>query len=215
MINHLNKTDRRHVVTVEDPIEYVFHDGECIIAQRDLGDDFASFSIALRQTLRHDPDVILLGEMRDLDTIATAITAAETGHLVLSTVHTVSASQTVDRLVDVFPAHQQEQIRFQLSQELEGVLSQRLLPRAVGMGRVAAFEIMLGTDAVRNLIREGRTDQIPTYLQTGRQYGMQTMDQALEDLVRSGTVTLEEALTRSSDPDELRDRVASIRRPAL
>lgn len=207
MINHLNKTDTRHVITIEDPIEYVYHNEKCIIAQRDLGDDFKSFPVALRYTLRHDPDVILVGEMRDLDTIATAITAAETGHLVLSTVHTVSAPQTIDRLVDIFPASQQEQIRFQLSRVLEGVLSQRLLPRAVGSGRVAAFEIMLGTDAIRNLIREGRTDQIPTYLQTGRQHGMQTMDQALEDLVRSGTVALDEALTRSSDPDELRKLV--------
>ena len=214
MINHLNRTDTRHIITVEDPIEYVFHNEKCIIAQRDLGDDFNSFSVALRQTLRHDPDVILVGEMRDLDTIATAITAAETGHLVLSTVHTVSAHQTVDRVVDVFPAHQQEQIRFQLSQVLEGVLSQRLLPRAGGRGRIAAFEIMLGTDAIRNLVREGRTDQIPTYLQTGSQHGMQTMDQALEDLVRSGAVTLEEALTRSSNPNELRKRAVSIGGPA-
>jgi len=214
MINHLNMMDTRCVVTIEDPIEYVFHNEKCIIAQRDLGDDFNSFSVALRQTLRHDPDVILVGEMRDLDTIATAITAAETGHLVLSTVHTVSAPQTVDRLVDVFPAHQQEQIRFQLSQVLEGVLSQRLLPRAGGRGRIAAFEIMLGTDAIRNLVREGRTDQIPTYLQTGSQHGMQTMDQALEDLVRSGAVTLEEALTRSSNPNELRKRAVSIGGPA-
>jgi twitching motility protein PilT len=204
MINHLNKNDARYVITIEDPIEYIHHNDKCIIAQRDLGDDFHSFSVALRHTLRHDPDVILVGEMRDLDTIATAITAAETGHLVLSTVHTASGPQSIDRLVDVFPAHQQEQIRFQLSQVLEGVLSQRLLPRAEGRGRVAAFEIMLGTDAVRNLIREGRTDQIPTYLQTGRKYGMQTMDQALEGLVKSGTITLEEALIRSSNPDDLR-----------
>jgi len=205
MINHLNKTDRRHVITIEDPIEYVYHNEKCIIAQRDLGDDFESFPVALRHTLRHDPDVILVGEMRDLDTIATTITAAETGHLVLSTVHTVNAPQTIDRIVNVFPAHQQQQIQFQLSQVLEGVLSQRLLPRAGGRGRVAAFEIMLGTDAIRNLVRQGRTDQIPTYLQMGRQYGMQTMDQALVDLVRSGTVTLEEALTRSSNHDELHE----------
>jgi len=214
MINHLNKTDTRHVITIEDPIEYVYHNEKCIIAQRDLGDDFKSFSGALRHTLWQDPDVILVGDMRDLDTIATAITAAETGHLVVSTVHTVSAPQTVDRLVDVFPADQQDQIRFQLSQVLEGVLSQRLLPRAGGRGRVAAIEIMLGTNAIRNLIREGRTDQIPSYLQTGRQYGMQTMDQALEDLVRLGTVTLEEALARSSNPDELRKLVGSIHGPA-
>jgi len=204
MINHLNKSDTRNVITIEDPIEFVYHNDKCIIAQRDFGDDFKSFSVALRHTLRQDPDVILVGEMRDLDTISTAITAAETGHLVLSTVHTVSAPQTIDRVVDVFPAYQQEQIRFQLSLVLEGVLSQLLLPRAGGRGRVAAFEIMVATDAIRNLIRDGRTDQVPTYLQTGRQYGMQTMDQALQDLVRSGTVTTEEALIRSTKPDELR-----------
>jgi len=204
MIDHLNKTERRNVITIEDPIEYVYHNEKCIIAQRDLGDDFESFSVALRHTLRQDPDVILVGEMRDLDTIATAITAAETGHLVLSTVHTMSAPQTVDRIVDVFPAHQQEQIRFQVSLVLEGVLSQHLLPRAGGRGRVAAFEIMMSTDAIRNLIRDGRTDQIPSYLQTGRQHGMQTMDQSLEDLVRGGMVTVEEAVVRASKPDEFR-----------
>ena len=204
MINHLNKSDTRNVITIEDPIEFVYHNEKCIIAQRDLGDDFKSFPVALRHTLRQDPDVILVGEMRDLDTISTAITAAETGHLVLSTVHTVNAPQTVDRIVDVFPAYQQEQIRFQLSLVLEGVLSQLLLPRAGGRGRIAAFEIMVATDAIRNLIRDGRTDQIPTYLQTGKQYGMQTMDQALQDLVRSGLVTTEEALMRSTKPDELR-----------
>jgi twitching motility protein PilT len=203
MIDHLNKNDTRNVITIEDPIEFVYHNDKCIIAQRDLGDDFKSFSVALRHTLRQDPDVILVGEMRDLDTISTAITAAETGHLVLSTVHTINAPQTIDRIVDVFPAYQQEQIRFQLSLVLEGVLSQLLLPRAGGRGRVAAFEIMIASDAIRNLIRDGRTDQIPTYLQTGKQYGMQTMDQALQDLARSGTVTAEEALMRSSKPSEL------------
>ncbi|UCC59269.1 MAG: type IV pilus twitching motility protein PilT [Dehalococcoidia bacterium] len=204
MIDHLNRTERRNVITIEDPIEYVYHNEKCIIAQRDLGDDFTSFSVALRHTLRQDPDVILVGEMRDLDTIATAITAAETGHLVLSTVHTVSAPQTIDRIVDVFPAHQQEQIRFQVSMVLEGVLSQHLMPRAGGKGRVAAFEIMVSTDAIRNLIRDGRTDQIPTYLQTGRQSGMQTMDQALEELVKSGMVTVEEAMMRANKPEEFR-----------
>lgn len=210
MINHLNKNDARHVITIEDPIEYIHHNDKCIISQRDLGDDFHSFSLALRHTLRHDPDVILVGEMRDLETIATAITAAETGHLVFTTVHTASAPQSVDRLIDIFPAHQQEQIRFQISQVLIGVLSQCLLPRAGGKGRVAGFEIMIASDAIRNLIREGRTDQIPTYLQTGRQHEMQTMDQALEDLVKSGTVTLDEALTRSTNPAELSKRIVSF-----
>ncbi|MDY6892096.1 MAG: type IV pilus twitching motility protein PilT [Chloroflexota bacterium] len=204
MISHLNKNDRRNVITIEDPIEFIHPNDKCIIAQRDLGDDTRSFAGALRRALRQDPDVILVGEMRDLDTISTAMTAAETGHLVLSTLHTASAPQTVDRIIDVFPAHQQHQIRFQLSLVLEGVLSQQLLPRAGGKGRVAAFEIMVGTDAVRNLIREGRTDQLPTYLQTGRQSGMQTMDQALTDLVKSGAIITEEAVKRSSKPSEMR-----------
>lgn len=204
MIDHMNKTDRRNVITIEDPIEYVYSHDKCLIAQRDLGDDTKSFSGALKHSLRQDPDVILVGEMRDLDTIATAITAAETGHLVLSTLHTPSAPQSIDRMVDVFPAHQQEQIRLQLSLVLEGVLTQILLPRAGGKGRIAAFEVMIATDAVRNLIREAKTEQIPTYLQTGRQFGMQTMDQALQDLVRTGAVTLEEAVLRASKPDDLR-----------
>ena len=204
MIDHLNKNEKRNVITIEDPIEYVYHNEKCIIAQRDLGDDFTSFSVALRHTLRQDPDVILVGEMRDLDTIATAITAAETGLLVLSTVHTISAPQTIDRIVDVFPAHQQEQIRFQVSLVLEGVLSQHLLPRAGGKGRVASFEIMISTDAIRNLIRDGRTDQIPTYLQTGKQYAMQTMDQALTELVKTGAVSVEEAMMRAIKPEEFR-----------
>jgi twitching motility protein PilT len=207
MINHLNKSEKRNVITIEDPIEYVHQNDNCIIAQRDLGDDFKSFAVALRHTLRQDPDVILVGEMRDLDTIATAITAAETGHLVLSTVHTVSAPQTVERIIDVFPAHQQEQIRFQVSLVLEGVLSQVLLPRAGGSGRIGAFEVMVSSDAIRNLIRDGRTDQIPSYLQTGRQFGMQTMDQALEDMVKSGAVTVDEAMMRASKPAEFRRKV--------
>jgi twitching motility protein PilT len=152
--------------------------------------------------------VILVGEMRDLDTISTAITAAETGHLVLSTLHTMSAPQTVERIVDVFPASQQEQIRCQLSLVLEGVISQVLLPRAGGVGRVAAFEVMVGTDAIRSLIRENRIDQIPTYIQTGRQYGMQTLDQSLQELVRTGDVEREEAARRYSKPEDLRDPVA-------
>jgi len=206
MIDHLNKNERRNVITIEDPIEYIYQNDRCIIAQRDLGDDFKSFAVALRHTLRQDPDVILVGEMRDLDTIATAITAAETGHLVLSTVHTVSAPQTVERVIDVFPAHQQEQIRFQVSMVLEGVLSQILLPLAGGKGRVGVFEVMVSSDAIRNLIRDGRTDQIPTYLQTGKQSGMQTMDQALEEYVRAGTITLKEAMTHATKPEEFRKR---------
>ena len=204
MIDHLNHTERRNVITIEDPIEFLHHNEKCIIAQRDLGADTRSFSEALKHALRQDPDAILVGEMRDLETISTAITAAETGHLVLSTLHTASTSQTIDRIIDVFPAHQQPQIRFQLSMVVEGVLSQILMPRAGGKGRVAAFEIMVATDAIRNLIRDGRTEQMPTYLQTGRQFGMQTMDQALIDLVRTGAVALEEAAMRANKPDEVR-----------
>jgi twitching motility protein PilT len=206
MINHLNKSEARNIITIEDPIEYVFQDEKCMIAQRDLGADTKSFADALRHVLRQDPDVILVGEMRDLETIATAITAAETGHLVLSTLHTPSSPQAIDRIIDVFPPHQQEQIRLQLSLVLEGVISQILLRRASGRGRVAAVEIMLGTDAVRNIIRESKIEQMPTYMQTGSQFGMQTMDQALQDLVRSHVVTAEEALPFCTKPDELLGR---------
>lgn len=203
MIDHLNKNESRNIITIEDPIEYVFQDENCVIAQRDLGSDTRSFAGALRHVLRQDPDVILVGEMRDLETIATAITAAETGHLVLSTLHTPSAPQAIDRIIDVFPSHQQEQIRLQLSLVLEGVLAQVLMRRASGEGRIAAIEIMLGNDAVRNIIREGKIEQMPTYLQTGSQFGMQTMDQALQSLVKSRTVTVEEALPYCSKPEVL------------
>ena len=198
MIDHLNKNDTRNVITVEDPIEYLHSNDKCIIAQRELGGDTRSFASALKHVLRQDPDVVLVGEMRDLESISTAITAAETGHLVLSTLHTPNAPQTIDRIIDVFPPYQQTQIRTQLALALEGVLSQILLPRANGGGRVAVFEVMLATDAIRNLIREGRTEQIPTYLQTSGQYGMNTMDQHLDDLSRSGVITLEEASIRAN-----------------
>ena len=206
VIDHLNKNEARNIITIEDPIEYVFQDEKCMIAQRDLGADTKSFATALRHVLRQDPDVILVGEMRDLETIATAITAAETGHLVLSTLHTPTAPQAIDRIIDVFPPHQQEQIRLQLSLVLEAVLSQVLLRKTSGRGRVAAVEIMLGNDAVRNIIREGKIEQMPTYLQTGSQFGMQTMDQALQTLVRSHLVTAEEALPFCTKPDELLGR---------
>lgn len=198
MIDHLNKSDTRNVITIEDPIEYLHSNNKCIIAQRELGDDTKSFASALKHVLRQDPDVVLVGEMRDLESIATAITAAETGHLVLSTLHTPNAPQTIDRIIDVFPPYQQTQIRTQLALALEGVLSQILLPKANGGGRVAVFEVMLATDAIRNLIREGRTEQIPTYIQTSGQYGMYTMDQHLDDLSKSGVITFEEASARAS-----------------
>ena len=202
MINHLNENDRRNVITIEDPIEFLHSDKKCIIAQRDLGDDTKSFAVALVHALRHDPDVIVVGEMRDLDTIATAITAAETGHLVLATLHTSDATQTIDRIIDVFPSSQQHQVRLQMSQVLEAVLSQTLLPR-IGGGRVAAFEILIASHAVRNLIREGKTYQLPNAMQLSRKDGMQTLEQELADLVIRGIVTGEDAIRKSSNPDEL------------
>jgi twitching motility protein PilT len=202
MINHLNENDRRNVITIEDPIEYLHPNKRCIIAQRDLGDDTKSFATALIHALRHDPDVIVIGEMRDLDTIATAITAAETGHLVLGTLHTTDAAQTVDRMTDIFPPSQQQQIRLQLAQVLEAVLSQALLPR-IGGGRVGAFEILIATYAVRNLIRDGKTFQLPNVMQLGSKDGMQTLDQALAELVRRHIVTQEEAMMKSSNPEQI------------
>ncbi len=203
IIDYINTNKKVNIITIEDPIEYLFQDDKCVIAQRELGQDTWSFAKAPRHVLRQDPDVILVGEMRDLETISTAITAAETGHLVLSTLHTPNAPQAIDRMIDAFPPHQQEQIRLQLSLVLEGVLSQILLRRAMGRGRVAAVEIMIGTDAIRNLIRDGKTEQIPTYMQTGSQHGMQTMDQALQDLIKSRIISLEEASSYHSKPREL------------
>ncbi|MEA3460005.1 MAG: type IV pilus twitching motility protein PilT [Chloroflexota bacterium] len=203
MIEYLNERERRLVVTIEDPIEYLIRDRKCLITQRELGTDTRSFATALKHALRQDPDVILVGEMRDLETIATALTAAETGHLVLSTLHTPSAPQAIDRMIDVFPPHQQRQIRVQTSTTLQGVLYQTLLPVANGQGRVPAVEVMLATPAIRNLIREGKVHQIPNIIQTGAQYGMQTLNQALADLCQRGLVSREDALARSSDPQEL------------
>lgn len=203
MVNHINRTRSCHVVTIEDPIEYLHHDDRCLITQREVGADTHSFNEALRHVLRQDPDVILIGEMRDHETISTAITAAETGHLVLATLHTVNAPQTVDRIVDVFPPHQQPQIRMQLSVAIEGVLSQTLLPRRDGNGRIAAVEVMTGTPAIRNLIREGKTHQIPSAVQSGSKDGMQTLNQALRQLVKQHLVSYEVALAQSSNPQEL------------
>jgi twitching motility protein PilT len=203
MINHLNENARRNVITIEDPIEYLHPNKKCIIAQRDLGDDTRSFSTALIHALRHDPDVIVVGEMRDLDTIATAITAAETGHLVLGTLHTTDAAQTVDRIIDIFPPNQQQQIRVQLAQVLEGVISQTLVPR-IGSGRIAACEILIATYAVRNLIREGKTFQLANVMQLGSKDGMQTLDQALAGMVKDRTITEEEAVMKSSNPEQVK-----------
>jgi twitching motility protein PilT len=203
MINHLNENDERNIITIEDPVEYLHSNKKCLIAQRDLGDDTKSFSSALRHALRHDPDVIVIGEIRDLDTVSTAITAAETGHLVVGTLHTVDAVQSISRLIDIFPCGQQQQIRFQLSQVIEAVLSQTLLRRIEG-GRIAALEIMIGNNAIRNIIREDRVLELSRNMGlSSKEEGMQTMDQAIADLVKKGAVTIEEALMKSSNPAKL------------
>ncbi|SHJ08751.1 type IV pilus twitching motility protein PilT [Desulfofundulus thermosubterraneus] len=203
MIDLINSESRLHIITLEDPIEYVHRHKKSLVNQREIGRDSLSFAAALRAALREDPDVILVGEMRDLETIATAITAAETGHLVLATLHTTSAAQTIDRIIDVFPPHQQQQVRLQLAGALEGVIAQQLLPRRDRPGRVAALEILVATPAIRNLIREGKTHQIVSQLQTGARYGMQTLDMALRNLVRAGVIGREEALGRAADAENL------------
>jgi twitching motility protein PilT len=201
MIEYVNQTVARRIVTVEDPIEYLFVDRRSAITQREVGTDTRSFAAALKYVLRQDPDVIMVGETRDLETITATLTAAETGHLVLATLHTPSAPEAVDRIVDAFPPHQQAQVRTQLAMTLAGVIAQRLVRRADGAGRVAACEVMVGSTAVRNLIRESRTPQVITAMQTGRDQGMQTLDQALVELYRSQTITVEEALANCSDPE--------------
>jgi twitching motility protein PilT len=204
MIDAINETRDEHILTVEDPIEFLHGHKRCIVNQRELGSDAQSFAAALKAALRQDPDVILVGEMRDLETIHTALTAAETGHLVFATLHTQDAPQTIDRIIDVFPAEQQGQVRTQLAVALQGVITQQLLPTADGGGRVAACEVLVPTPAVRNLIREGKTHQIYSTMQTGAQSGMQTMDAALAHLVREGKITRQLAEARSSTPEELR-----------
>ena len=204
MIREINVTRRRHVVTVEDPIEFLHRNDKSIIIQREVGSDTKSFGAALRHVLRQDPDVILIGEMRDLETISAAITAAETGHLVLATLHTTSAALTVDRIVDVFPPHQQEQIRVQLSTVVEGIICQTLLPLADGKGRICAQEILMANSAVRNLIREGKTHQMPSVLQSGASEGMQTLDQALKVLVQQGKVVPQIAMAVASNPQDFK-----------
>ncbi|MBI3326204.1 MAG: type IV pilus twitching motility protein PilT [Nitrospinae bacterium] len=204
MVDYINENRPCRIVTVEDPIEFLHRDKRSMILQRELEIDTRSFATALKHVLRQDPDVILVGEMRDLETIQTVLTAAETGHLVLATLHTVSAVQTVDRVIDVFPAHQQPQVRLQLSALLEGVICQTLLPRVDGKERVLAAEIMIGTPAISNLIRDGKAYQIRSVLQTNARFGMQTLDQALKTLYQKKLITLEDALAKSNDPEELR-----------
>jgi twitching motility protein PilT len=209
MIDHINTTKRTHIITIEDPIEYVHSDKTSIINQRELATDTHAFSEALRHVMRQNPDVILVGEMRDLETIQLAITAAETGHLVLSTLHTVDAAQTMDRIVDVFPPEQQSQIRTQLSVTIQAVISQTLLPETKGNGRIAAFEVMVATPSVRTLIRDGRTHSLYMDIQTGADLGMQTLDGCLLRLVKEGRVEYEHALAKCSNANEFVRRAAN------
>jgi twitching motility protein PilT len=204
MIDEVNRTRAEHILTIEDPVEFVHRHKRCIVNQREIGPDAPSFAAALRAALRQDPDVILVGEMRDLETIGIALTAAETGHLVLGTLHTQSAAGTIDRIIDVFPAEQQEQVRMQIAGTLQGVVTQALVPTADGQGRVASLEILLPDDAVRNLIRQGKVEQIYSIMQTSSGRGMQTMEQSLADLIVRGVVKYETAVSRSSRPDQLR-----------
>jgi twitching motility protein PilT len=203
LIDEINVTRSDHIITIEDPIEFLHFHKRCIINQREIGQDATGFADALRGALRQDPDVILVGEMRDLETIATALTAAETGHLVFATLHTQSAPSTIDRIIDVFPAEQQDQVRMQLANSLQGIVTQTLLPRADHTGRVCALEILFLDDAIRNLIRQGKIEQVYSYMQTGTRRGMMTMEQSLTDLVQRRQVTIQEAIGRSSRPEAL------------
>ena len=201
MVNHINENEEGHILTIEDPIEFVHESKKCLINQREVGPHTLSFSNALRSALREDPDSILVGEMRDLETIRLALTGAETGHLVFGTLHTSSAAKTVDRIVDVFPAAEKEMVRAMLSESLRAVISQTLLKTKDGAGRVAAHEIMIGTPAIRNLIRENKIAQMYSSIQTGAQIGMQTLDQTLQDLVRRNVVSMGEARAKASNKD--------------
>lgn len=210
MISHVNHSKRAHIMTVEDPIEYIHHDINSVINQRELATDTHSFNDALRHVMRQNPDVILVGEMRDLETIQLAITAAETGHLVMSTLHTVDAAQTIDRIVDVFPPEQQAQIRTQLSVTLQGVISQTLLPTKDGLGRIAAFEVMVATPAIRTLIRDGKTHQLYLDIQTGADHGMQTLDGSLLELLKAGRVDYEHTLAKCSNASDFHRRAVHL-----
>jgi twitching motility protein PilT len=204
MVNLINQEREALVISIEDPIEFIFSNQKSVIKQREVYSDTHSFAEALRHALRQDPNVIVVGEMRDLETISTALTAAETGHLVLATLHTPDAPQTIERIIDVFPPYQQQQVKLQLSDCLQAVVSQLLLPSASGRGRVLAAEIMVGTPGIRNLIREAEIEQIPTLMQTGAQYGMKTMDKSLKELIQRGMITLDVALTKVKNTEEFR-----------
>ena len=197
MINEINLSRAAHIITLEEPIEYLHKHNKSIIEQREIGRDTQSYTNALKAVLREDPDIILIGEMRDLETIAVALTAAETGHLVLSTLHTIGAAKTIDRITDVFPPHQQQQIKIQLAAVIKGIISQQLIQTKDGKGRVAAMEIMIGTSAISNMIREGKTHQIESSIQTGAKYGMKTMDIALAELYKKGLITYDSAMSYS------------------
>jgi len=201
MVNHKNETENGHVLTIEDPIEFVHESKKCLINQREVGPHTLSFANALRSALREDPDVILVGEMRDLETIRLALSGAETGHLVFGTLHTSSAAKTIDRLIDVFPAAEKDMIRAMISTSLKAVISQTLLKTKDGAGRVAAHEIMIGTPAINNLIREAKVAQMYSAIQTGQQYGMQTLDQNLQDLVKKNVITVAEARSKAANKD--------------
>lgn len=202
ILNEINHTRQEHIVTIEDPIEFIFKPDKSIISQREMGSDTHSWQIALRSTLREDPDVVLVGEMRDYETIASALTVAETGHLVFATLHTNSAAQTIDRIVDVFPEEQQSQVRLQLSNVIEAVFSMRLVPSTTGR-RVVAYEVMLGTSAIKTSVREGKTHQIDNILQTSTEVGMNTIEMSLATLIKQGKITLEVAQSYSLRPEEL------------
>ena len=204
LIDRINQRDEAHIITVEDPIEYVHEHKKALVNQREVGSDTHSFGNALKYVLREDPDVILIGEMRDLETIQAALTSAETGHLVFATLHTSDAVQTINRIVDVFPAHQQDQVRVQLSFVLQAIIAQQLVPRIDGQGRVLAAEIMVATPAIRALIRESKAHQIYSMIQTGSQMGMQTMNQSLAELCKKSAITHDEALSRTLDVEDLK-----------
>jgi twitching motility protein PilT len=203
MVDKINRERKSHIITIEDPIEFIHRHNSCMVNQREIGADTQSFSAALKYALRQDPDIILVGEMRDLETIGAALTIAETGHLVLATLHTNSAAESINRMIDAFPSHQQGQIRAQLAFVLEGVITQTLLPRAKRRGRIAAAEVMICTPAIRSVIRDDKIHQIYSLMQAGKKHGMQTMNDALASLYMRGEATLEEVLKRSSDPTEL------------
>ena len=210
MVDLINKEREEHILTIEDPIEFLHKHQKCIVNQREVGSDAIDFATALKGALREDPDVILVGEMRDLETISTALTAAETGHLVFATLHTQSTSQTVDRIIDVFPPHQQNQVRMQLSIALQGIVTQQLLPTADGSSRVCATEVLIPTPAIRNLVREGKTHQIYSAIQTSGSLGMQTMDAHLAQLVRMGKITRQLAEQRAAVPEELKRLLGGV-----